>query len=210
MLKPFGLTGNIGCGKSTVAMLLLQISEPLIADVVIFDTDQIAKNALKKKIFFKPLKEIFGKNIFKNKELDLSLLAKIIFSDDKKRSQLEALIHPYVWQQIEMVIDKRTNLIQNNKTIYIVESALLYEIGWQDKFRAMIVVSCDEAEQKRRLRENRLMSNDAINKRIDAQLSSEEKEKRADLLVRTDCNLFLLERRVQNLYNNLVQLNRTL
>lgn len=207
MQKPFGLTGNIGCGKSTVATLLLQISEPRIADVVIFDTDKIAKNVLAKKMFFKPLKELFGNNIFKNKELNLSLLANIIFTDDKKRSQLEALIHPYVWQQIEMFINKRANFTQNNKTIYIVESALLYEVGWEDKFRAMIVVSCNQAEQKRRLREQRSMSNDSINKRIDSQLSSEEKEKRADLLIRTDCNLFLLERRVQNLYNNLVELN---
>ncbi len=200
MQKPFGLTGNIGCGKSTVAALLSK--KP---NIHIFDTDTMAKEAIVDVRFKKEIKEIFGNEVLINKKVSLKLLGKILFHDDKKRQKLEALIHPYVWSCIEKTMTDGTE-----ETIYIVESALLYEVGWHKRCCAMIVASCDEIEQKRRLRENRKMRDEAIKARLSTQYESEYKEKRATFLVRTNCDLTMLERRADNLYSNLIEMKRSL
>ncbi len=200
MQKPFGLTGNIGCGKSTVAALLSK--KP---NIHIFDTDTMAKEAIIDIRFKKEIKEIFGNEVLTNNKVSLELLGKILFHDDKKRHKLEALIHPYIWNCIE---EEMTNAPE--ATIYIIESALLYEVGWHKRCCAMIVVCCDDIEQKRRLREIRKMSDEAIKARLSTQYDSEYKEKRATFLVRTNCDLNVLERRADNLYGNLVEMKCSL
>lgn len=194
-MKPFGLTGPIGGGKSTVLSLLEK--HPGVLGI---NSDCMAKEFLSSEACREDVVAILGDNIFDSQVMDFRAVAKIIFADLQKKKQIEALIHPLVWKAIEEKITEA-----GDNVIPIVESALLYEIRWQNRFTGMIVATCNPKEQYRRLRENRNMNDKTIQERITQQLPQEEKEKQADFVIRTDCNMPELEERVAILYAQLKQ-----
>lgn len=194
-MKPFGLTGNIGCGKSIVASLLSKYP-----DVLILDCDQIAKEIISSEDHRKEISSILGMDVFPNGKTDFKAIAEIIFNEPEKKRLLEALLHPLVWS----IVDQRVARVGETK-ICIVESAIIFETGTRSKFTAVIVATCSVDEQFRRLRENRKMKDVQIQARLDQQLPSEEKIQQAQFVIRTDCSLNQLKDRVSDLYHNLKQ-----
>jgi dephospho-CoA kinase len=198
----FGLTGNIGCGKSTVAALLSK--HP---DVVILNCDDIAKEIIYTGEYSTEVRKIFGKAVFITEKEGciihqqipvLSVLAREIFSDVEKKRKFEELIHPLVWK----IVQERAALFGKQK-ICVIESAIIYETKSEDKFAAVIAVTCNPDEQFRRLRDNRKMSDVEIQARLAQQLPSLEKERRACFVIDTDCSTEELFKRVDCLYQKL-------
>lgn len=189
-MNAFGLTGNIGCGKSTVAKILA-----MYHDVAVFDCDKIAKALVASFAHRATVERILGANVFSAAGVDFKAIAKIIFRDKEKKKQLEEFIHPLVWNAAQREIAKLEDW-----QITIVESAILYESGLGNQFLGMIVAVCNEAEQLRRLRELRNMNDEDISARRATQLSAAEKEKRAQFVIRTDCSMAGLKRNVSTLY----------
>lgn len=194
-MRAFGLTGNIGCGKSTVASLLS--THP---DVLIVDCDQIAKDVIVDERHKAALSSMLGAEVFANGQADLAAIAKIIFSQPDKKAQLEAFVHPIVWAMAEQQVNSA-----DKDTVCVVESAIIYETASQDKFISVIVVTCNPEEQFRRLRESRGMSDEQIRDRLSGQLPSAEKEAQAQFVIHTDCSLDQLKDRADELYRNLKQ-----
>jgi len=193
-MKPFGLTGNIGCGKSTVASLLAQYP-----NVLIFDSDCLAKEFLSSEEYREEVITILGPEVIEQ-VMNFKAVAQIIFADAEKKKQIEALIHPLVWKTIEQKIKQA-----GRNMIPIVESALLYEISWEHRFAGMIVAVCNPTEQFRRLRENRNMKDDAIQKRLAQQFPQDAKIENAQFVIHTDCSMRELKMRVDTLYLELKQ-----
>ena len=198
-MKPFGLTGNMGCGKSTVAQMLSELP-----DVVIFDGDLVAKQLLADLHYRAMIIAIVGSDCFDNDRPNSQRISKVIFTDLEKKRKLEALLHPLVWQTTQ---EQMTAMGEDK--LYILESAIIYETGSQDRFSAIIVVKCSEEEQMLRLQINRGMNRQDIQVRLQQQLSASEKEKRADIVIDTNCHFDELYQRVQNLYGQLRQLKQT-
>lgn len=194
-MKPFGLTGNIGCGKSTVAALLSNYP-----DVLVLDCDHIAKEIISSSRYREKINTILGTNIFLNEKTDFRAIAQIIFNKPKKKGLLEELIHPLVWTDVQEKVDQ----IGSSK-ICVVESAIIFETGSEDRFTAVIIATCNPHEQFRRLRGIRQMEDVQILARLDQQLPSLLKEQRAQFVIHTDCSLNQLKDRVSNLYHNLKQ-----
>ncbi len=194
-MKPFGLTGNIGCGKSAVATLLSKYP-----DVLILDCDQIAKEIISGNAHRHQINTILGINVFSSEKVNFRAIAKIIFEDPEKKRLLEALIHPLVWASVNEKVD-----FAGDGKVCIVESAIIFETMSEEQFAEIIVATCNPDEQFRRLRENRQMDDVEIQARLDQQLPSAEKEQRAQFVVHTDCSLDQLKDRVSNLYQNLKQ-----
>lgn len=194
-MNAFGLTGNIGCGKSTVAKLLSEHR-----DVSIFDCDRIAKEIMSGTGCRKEISDILGTDVFLGGKVDFKAIAKIIFEKPEKKRLLEELVHPLVWKTVCEKVDST-----GDSKICIVESAIIYETASEDTFLATIVAVCNSLEQFRRLREDRHMTDADIQTRLGQQLSSSEKEKRAQFVIRTDCSLEQLKDRVSDLYHNLKQ-----
>jgi dephospho-CoA kinase len=189
-MKTFGLTGGIACGKSTVAKLLSSFP-----NIVSFDCDQIAKEILAREEHQHSIASILGRGVMGPFGLDRGAIAKIIFSDEEKKRQIESLIHPLVWEELQ----RRISAVPEN-SIVIAESAIFFEAGWQDKFDGMIVAACPPTEQIRRLRVDRNMSFAQISDRINAQMPLAEKVKRADFIIYSDCSREELAERVHSLY----------
>lgn len=187
-MNAFGLTGNIGCGKSSVAKLLATYP-----DVVVFDCDAIAKAIILSEHHRLKIAQILSvANI-----PDPKMIAKIIFQDTQKKSLLEEYVHPLVWQTVQERVER------SNGKICIVESAIIFETGSEDKFTAIITVTCSYSEQVRRLKEFRSMRDEEISLRIHQQLPSQTKMDRADFVIHTECSQEELHNRVASLYHEL-------
>lgn len=194
-MKPFGLTGNMGCGKSTVAALLSKYP-----DILILDCDRIAKEIILSNKHRGKINTILGVNVFLDEKANFQEIAKIIFRETEKKRLFEALIHPLVWE----IVDRRVASTAENM-ICVVESAIIFETQNEDRFTAVIVVTCDPHEQFRRLRESRRMNVAQIQARLDHQLPSSKKQQGAHFVINTDCRLDQLEDKVRYLYHNLKQ-----
>ncbi len=183
----FALTGNMGCGKSVIAQFL-QKNHP---DIYLFNCDQIAKD-----LIFDPKNTKKVQNILDIKSIDKQEIAKIIFNNSEKKQALENFIHPLVWQQLEEVIKK-----QNKNTIFIVESAILYEIGKDKDINNVILATCDYQEQKNRIKNRDNLSDKEIEKRLKDQLPTKLKESKSSIIINTNCSLKELEIKTEKLYS---------
>jgi dephospho-CoA kinase len=194
-MKAFGLTGNIGCGKSTVAKLLSEYP-----DVLVIDCDFVAKEIILGDLYKQEINSILDADVFADGRVDLKAIAKIIFTNPEKKKLFEELIHPLVWASVQEKVDAAPS-----QQICVVESAIIYETGSEDMFASVIVAVCDQEEQFRRLQANRNMSRAQIEVRVAQQLASSKKEEMAKYVVRTDCNWEELKANVADLYQKLRQ-----
>ncbi|MBU1863510.1 MAG: dephospho-CoA kinase [Candidatus Omnitrophica bacterium] len=167
-----GLTGGVATGKTTIAYLFKQFGAHVIC------CDQVAHKALRKKSpSYRAIVKQFGKGILDtHKKISRKKLASVIFNNKKKRKDLEAIIHPFVFQKIFESIKKA-------KGILIIDIPLLFETRFQKHVECIVVVSCTFGEQIKRLmiRDN-LLRCDAV-KRIKTQLPLAKKRKMADWVI---------------------------
>ncbi len=192
-MKPIGLTGNIGCGKSTVARLLNQN-----ADVTHFDTDRMAKEILADSHHQQDIESILGAHLLTNGALDTKKIGRIVFNDRQKLHQLTAFCSARIWDQILSFVAST-----DPDRLVIVESAILFETENQPRYRTIVVAHCADDVRRQRLRTFRGMTDQDIDERLQYQLPQEEKVARADILIDTDCSLDELSQRVAHLYRHL-------
>ncbi len=190
-----GLTGGICCGKSTVSRILSQFT-----DVLVIDTDSLAKRLIFSDGLYITIRKIFGSDVCTQGKVGKEELSKVLFTDQAKRKELEKVVHPLVWQEVKKLAR------ESDQGIILVESALIFETGWSSLFDLVVVVACSETEQERRLQTERKMTEMAAKQRIGAQMPLVEKVQRADLVIWSDCNEVEMRRKVEKLYQNLVEL----
>ncbi len=193
----FGLTGNIGCGKSTVASLL-----STCPNVYIHNTDEIAKSILADPKSLEIVRSILGSKVIHDGIVDRSAVARVIFGNSVKKRSFEAWMHPRVWETVYTQMSP-----SSYDDIHVVESAIIYEMGDVDRFSEIIVVTCDEEVQKERLRRNRKMSDEDIELRMDHQLPAAVKAARANFVIDTNCDQGTLLKNVLKLYRWLILAN---
>lgn len=170
-----GLTGNIGCGKSSLSKIL----EENYFDII--DADLISREIMNNSDLLKEVFDTFGDNIKRNDgTLDRKKLGEIVFNDDEKLIELNSLTHPAIKKEI---IKKINNIKSNNKDIAIVDAALLIEGNFLDLVDKLVVITCNENIQLERIinRDN-ITKNEAMS-RINSQMSQSEKIKFGDYII---------------------------
>ena len=170
-----GLTGGIGCGKSTVAKILESMGlARLDTDIVAREVVQVGSPGLTAII------EEFGEIVIQpDGSLDRSALGKIVFADLDKLARLENVLHPRIWQKVSEFHQSCELQGQNS----IVEVPLLFENSRQDKFTETWVVSTDRESQFERLRIRNSWSDEEISNRIRNQMPLADKVKLADVVI---------------------------
>lgn len=117
-MKIVGLTGGIGSGKTTVAKLFAEFN-----NVAVYIADVEAKKLLNSSAVIKEKVELeFGKESYKNNELDRTYISDIVFKDKSKLQTLNKIVHPEVRKHFQDFIKKQTN-----KAFIIYEAAILFE-----------------------------------------------------------------------------------
>lgn len=160
------LTGNIASGKST---LLKFFKSKGLATV---DADEIVNSLYKRPGVQEKISSLFG--TFDRKEI-----ASMAFFSPEKRMALEGILHPLVVAEIKSRFSK---LEAEDQKLVIVEVPLLFEAGLSEMFGKIIVVHAKREKQVERLAAQGLNREQAL-ARIDSQLPSDEKVKKADFAI---------------------------
>jgi len=192
-----GLTGGIGCGKSTVCNLLRNYD-----DTRVFDSDEEAKNILLSKDFRPKAIQILGTEALRDGWIDTEKTAAIIFNDEQRRKQLELALHPLVFLEMksQMILAEAADI-----DIFVIESAILFETRLNEYCDGTVAVTCNYPEQIRRLTELRGMTVDDAKLRISVQMPEQARNNLADLLIGTDCQLDEVRARVKYMHNYLIK-----
>jgi dephospho-CoA kinase len=170
-----GLTGGIGCGKSTVAAMMSELG------CRVLDADSLARDLAEPgQPAFPEIVQAFGKEILgTDGRMDRSQMAHLVFSDASKLAKLNAILHPRVIaeQQRQLAEILRTD----PKAVAVVEAALLVEAGYHKSLDRLIVVWCRPEQQIERLTKpgGRAMSREDAQRRIAAQMPADEKRRLA-------------------------------
>ncbi|MGH9355540.1 MAG: dephospho-CoA kinase [Terriglobia bacterium] len=185
----FGLTGGIASGKSTVAGFFTELGARVV------DADQIAHEVLRSPgAVFQEVMQRFGAGILdRTGEIDRRKLGAIVFADEARLHQLNAITHPAIKARInEITADLHR---QSPGAVILVDAALMFESGSSATFRKVVVAWCRPEQQIERLISKSEMSREQAERRIAVQMPAEEKRRRADFVV--DCSGTLEETRAQ-------------
>lgn len=190
-----GLTGGIGSGKSEA----LAACERLGAAVL--SSDQVVHELLSTDELRDVLAARWGSRVVADGVVDRAMVAEIVFEDPGELRWLEEVLFPRVGSRIAAW---RSDLeaVEGGPEVAVVEVPLLFEAGIADAFDATVAVVADEDERRRRAEDR---SHRGLGGRTARQLSQEDKAARADYVLRNDGTLEDLERRTEELLDELRQ-----
>jgi len=169
-LLKIGLTGGIGCGKSTAVDAFRALGARII------DADQISKDLVNAgNPALSEIAKTFGSNILlANGELNRAQLKKIVFSNAKALDQLEAIIHPRVRAEI-----KRQIMASAGVPYVLVDIPLLLEKNYNELFDRIVVVDCSPEQQISRVIQRDDLDEKTLKSIIKKQVSRETRLKSA-------------------------------
>lgn len=173
-----GLTGSIASGKSTVARRLKDRGIPVI------DLDKVGHEVLRKRHEgFEPVVDAFGDVILgEDGEIDRKKLGAIVFADPAARDRLNRIVHPRLRDEEARRV---AGMAEAGATAVVTEAALLIETGQRSRFDLFVVVGCTPEIQIARLMKRDHCSMEEARRRIESQLSFEEKKAAADWVIDT-------------------------
>ena len=182
-----GLTGNIGCGKSSLSDIFRA------EGIKIIDADIIARQIYDDEKLLRKVYETFGNDI-KNEDgsLNRKALGRIVFSDDEKLIQLNKLTHPVIRQKVSDEIEEYKS---QNEEIVILDAALLVESDYLNFIDKLLVVTCKENIQIERIIARDNCSIEEALDRIRSQMSQENKVKYADYVIDNSATLSELRKK---------------
>jgi len=193
-MKVIGLTGGIGSGKSTVSQFLAELG------AVIIDADRVGHEA------FKPGTELwrevvaaFGRQIVTpSGDIDRKKLGEIVFGNAESLSRLNQTMHPRMYDMVKTQLEEYR---RQGVAVAVLEAPLLIEANWTSLVDEVWVTVASEATVLKRLQERTGLSKEESLARIRSQLPSEERIKRADVVINTDCSLDEVKTRVKELWD---------
>ena len=183
-----GITGGMGCGKSTVGRLFEQRgfrrldSDALVRDRVLTAPEVVAA-----------LRGRYGTGVLcPDGTVDRVALAERVFSSEEERQWLEAMTHPRVFALWREALAARA------AERWVVEVPLLFEKALENWFDFTVCVACAPAQQLARL-EQRGLPRGLAGQRILTQLPQERKIERSDFVLWNEGSPDFLEAQVEHL-----------
>jgi dephospho-CoA kinase len=172
------LTGGIATGKSHCLKLFAAGGVPTL------DADQLAHASIAPGTTgHSAVVDRFGTGILgPDGAVDRRAMARSIFSDDKARRDLEAIVHPRVYRAIG---EWFATLGDRGEALGIADIPLLFETGREIDYDAVIVTSCPPAMQMERLMARSGWTRQDAERRLAAQLPTDAKVAHADYVIDT-------------------------
>jgi dephospho-CoA kinase len=192
-----GLTGGIGAGKSAVAKMFAARGAATI------DSDEIGRSLMQPgNVVYDRIVSGFGPEmVLPNGQLNRAKLAEIVFHDLERLKHLNSIVHAPVLREIDRRIFAQRQ--KNPNAIVVVESAVLFEAGQDRRFDKMVVAWCRPEQQVERYRSKSGLAAEDIERRMAAQMPSDEKKSRADFVFDTSGTLEETERQVEAVFAQL-------
>lgn len=195
-----GLTGGIGCGKSTVAALFAQLGVPIIdTDVIAHQLTQAGGAAMP------PVRKAFGDAVIGAEgALDRRAMRRRIFADEAERKELEAILHPLIRQQVEQQLAS----IGTAHYVIVVVPLLLETGGYRDLLDRVLVVDCSEGQQVGRAVARNGISAAEIEAIMATQASRTQRLAAADDVLENQADLTTLQAGIEALHRKYLGLSR--
>ena len=185
-----GLTGSIGMGKSTTAGFFKD------AGCEVWDADAAVHRLYEKQgAAVAPLSNLFPKALIEG-AISRQVLKHELQKNPDLIGQLEAIVHPLVAQ------DRQTFIDSAQSDILVFDIPLLFETGADAHMNAVICVTIDEEEQKKRVLERGTMNEEMFEQIKSRQWSNFQKCEKADFVILTD-TLDHVHAQVDNILANL-------
>ncbi|PCI12081.1 MAG: dephospho-CoA kinase [Flavobacteriaceae bacterium] len=167
-----GLTGGIGSGKTTVLNFFKDLG------VSCYVTDIEAKRLMNTSLEIKKdLIILFGDDAYTSQGLNRKFIADIVFKIPKKLEELNAIVHPRVFDDFKM-------FVENSKADYIIyESAILLQGDFKNLCDKIIVITAPlKTRIERVVQRDKVLEQDVL-ARINQQMSEKEMMKKADFII---------------------------
>ena len=194
-----GLTGGIASGKSTVATIFAKHGAHLI------DFDGLAHEVQEpEKPAWREVVNQFGEGILQpDNKIDRVKLGNIVFADKKKLIELDKIVHPFVYQEWHMLLEKIDK--KEKHAIVLSDIPLLFEGNMQRLFDLTILVLILPEKQISRLMTRNGISKEEAGKRLKSQMPISEKIELADIIIDNKGNITETEKRVGQVWQELLQ-----
>lgn len=171
-MKIVGLTGGIGSGKTTVAKMFQELGVPL------YIADERAKVLMNtSKVIRKKLILLFGKEAYKDKQLNRPFLASKIFENADLLKQMNAIVHPEVGADFEQWKENQTS------AYVLKEAAIIFEINKASQYDFIITVVADLDQRIARVMNRDNTTEAKVLAIVNNQWSDDEKAKQSDFVI---------------------------
>lgn len=186
-----GITGGIGSGKSSVCKMLASRGVP------IYDSDSRAKQLMTTdEELMGHIAQCFGADVYADGVLNRKVLAARVFSDKEALAELNSMVHPAVMRDFERWAEEQ-------QTTYVVmESAIIFEAGLDDRLDAVVAVMAPRSLRLERAMQRDKASREQIEERMRVQLSDDELARRAKYAI-VNISLDELDEEVEQLHRRL-------
>lgn len=170
------ITGGIGSGKTYVSTLLQQRGIP------IYNADTEAKRLMASDSDIrKDLIALLGDEVYQDGALNKPLLAGYLFSSPEHVRQINAIVHPRVKADFYQWLKARENFAFAG-----IESAILFEAGFQDCVDYVVMVYAPETLRLERAMKRDAASERQIRDRMAAQMDEEQKREKSHFVILND------------------------
>ncbi len=170
-----GITGSIGCGKTTLSKQAKSLGFP------VWDIDGWVRSVYRDKDFIRLVNcEFF--NLDSDKAVDKRALRSLVFNDYQQLKKLEQLIHPFLQRRLRRFINKTAR----RKGLVIIDAALLFELNWNRYCDYVIVADVAYEVQKKRVMARDHISAEEFEKINVRQMPNAEKVLKADVVIDTN------------------------
>ena len=181
-MRIIGITGGIGSGKSTASRHIRELGYDVI------DADGIAKELAEDPSVLSEIRDFFGDSVIgDNGVLDRRRMAKIVFSDIRKRELLESIITSRVIARVgEIIEDYRSGKLKASRddTVFL-DAPTLFETGADRLVDEVWLITCDMETRLERAALRDTATREELEARIASQMPEDEKADKADLVI---CN----------------------
>lgn len=191
-----GLTGGIGCGKSSVGERFAAFGVP------VWDADRIARGLLAPgSDLLGDIAARYGSRVMVEGVVDRQRLRQVVFAAPEERAWLEALLHPQVYRELDRQATESLSVYG------ILMVPLLLETGQRGLVQRLLVVDCPPDLQRARVKARDGLSDTEIDRILAAQLSREQRLAEADDIVLNDGSLDELDRQVAELHRRYLMMS---
>ncbi len=183
MIK-LGITGGIGCGKSTVCKIFTAMRVPVYVSDIRATMLMLTDINLKSRLIAK-----FGDNFYDEfGYINKDYVSSLVFNSIETRNQLNAIVHPAVADDFVA-----WTMSHQNYAYVVQESAVLFESGHDKYVDFKVNVYCSKEEKIKRLQRRDNSSIEMIEKKIAAQIPDEEKNFRSDYVISNNNNDLIID-----------------
>lgn len=187
-----GITGGIGAGKSTVVQYM---KEHYPVYVIVAD-DVARRLQYPDGTIYRQMIDAFGDDIVNDdRTLNRQKVAMLIFSDEEKRRQLNAIVHPAVRQEIERQIEEQREHFEH----IVIEAALLIEEHYDDICDEFWYIDARKELRIKRLMESRGYDKDHCERIMAGQLSREQFQNACSITIDNSGDMEFLKEQLNQL-----------